>query len=81
MDQHAMITVRAGRLHCGALRRYLQRAAFLHPEVSWLESAGWLEREFTVKGPAILIAAINTDIHRWAQAMDEAADGAQCKRN
>jgi hypothetical protein len=41
----------AGRLLWTPIRDFLKEAQFHGLSITWMESGGWLERRFTVKGP------------------------------
>lgn len=43
-------TITAGRLICGFVRDALKQAKFKGFDIEWLESSGWIERTFTIKG-------------------------------
>ncbi len=39
-------SIEVGRFLWGTVRRYFQKASFLHPDLSWREGSGWLTRDF-----------------------------------
>jgi hypothetical protein len=43
-------TITAGRLLWGQVRDCLKQAKFLGMDIEWIESSGWVERDFTIKG-------------------------------
>jgi hypothetical protein len=65
-----------GRLLCGPVRDYLKSQEFIDPEVKFLESSGWIERQFTVRGPLTRLTKIRDAINLWSAELD-AEDKAQ----
>lgn len=59
-------TMDVGRLYWNTVRDYLTQQRFYGAEVTWIESSGWVERAFTIKGPAY----IATYLRRWATQVD-----------
>lgn len=57
-----IFTMDVGRLYWSTVRDYLRQQQFRGADVKWIESSGWLNREFTINGPA----QINRDLQRWA---------------
>jgi len=55
----------AGRLLCGHIRDFLASRKFAGMEIEWMESSGWLERTFTVKGRDEDVQLINRAIAKW----------------
>jgi hypothetical protein len=43
-------TITAGRLLWGQVRDCLNQAKFRGMDIEWIESSGWVERDFTIKG-------------------------------
>lgn len=63
------ITFTLGRLHWGSFRFYLKRLQFIGGDVQWIESPGWIEREFTVRGDQSAISQVSRDVRRWVGDM------------
>ena len=61
-----IFTIEVGRLYWNTVRDYLKQRQFHGDEVKWIESSGWLEREFTINGPA----QIRRDLERWAHEVN-----------
>lgn len=60
----------AGRLLCGRIRNFLDRCKFEGIQIDYIESKGWFNREFTIKGSAQNIVQINACIEKWAKDND-----------
>jgi hypothetical protein len=56
-----------GRLCWKPLRDYLRKEQFMGHDVKWVESSGWLEREFTISAPAVVFAALE----KWSKSTYE----------
>ena len=65
----AIFTVELGRLHWGSFRSYLKKLQFMRYNVEWIESPGWIEREFTIRGDRRAIQQVVADIKRWVAEM------------
>lgn len=49
----------------GQMRRFLRESQFRHDDIRWLESSGWIERTFTIKGDSASLALIQRELDRW----------------
>jgi hypothetical protein len=63
----AKFSFTAGRLLCGHVRDFLKESIFLGKDIEYLESSGWFERTFTIKGNAQDILEIKEAINEWAK--------------
>jgi len=50
-DRREVMVYTAGLLLWGALRDHLRAYAFDGEQVEWIESRGWISREFRVRAP------------------------------
>lgn len=64
-------SIEVGRLLCGKVRDYLNAAKFKGAKIEWLESSGFLEREFTIKGDSGDVKAIERDFDEWFRRVNE----------
>lgn len=62
----------AGRLLCGEVRDYLTEAKFKGADIEWIESKGWIERDFVVKGNDNHVKQIGMALNAWAARLREA---------
>jgi hypothetical protein len=60
-----IFTMEVGRFCWNPVRDYLKSQQFRGVDVKWIESSGWIERTFTINGPA----NIARDLKRWADEM------------
>lgn len=58
-----------GRLHCGSVRHFLQTTQMKWPDIRFIESDGWIERDFAVFGPTEKVNAIERSIDDWCARM------------
>ena len=54
-----------GRLLCGRLRDYLDGCKFRGADISYLESSGWVEREFIIKGDDNHMITVRASLIAW----------------
>lgn len=66
-NNRATIFFSAGILLCGTVRSFLISCQFRGFEIEFIESTGWFERDFTVKGRISDIEIINQQVHNWAK--------------
>ena len=64
------ISFTAGRLLCSQVRDHLKKRQFIDQGITWIESTGWLEREFTVKGDEATLKDILCCLEKWQSDMD-----------
>ena len=62
MNCHETFTV--GRLLCKTVRQNLDKAKFMGRNLDYIESKGWLESEFTVRGDEAAIRAVRDYVTR-----------------
>ena len=65
------ITFTAGRLVCRHVRYFLEKCQFKGMDVTYMESSGWIEREFTIKGPDNDINHISQALSAYAKQLNE----------
>lgn len=65
----ATIRSTAGRLRCREVRHTLKACASLGLKIRWTESAGWLEREFTITGDRVVLRMIHRAMAKGLRAM------------
>jgi hypothetical protein len=58
--------MQVGRLYWKAVRDYLKQQQFYGVDVKWIESSGWLERDFTINGPRACLR----DLSAWAKEIE-----------
>lgn len=63
----ATLKIRAGRLFCGTLRDFLSECKFNGIDIRWIESSGWLERDFIIKGNSEVVLRIKQSLDKWIQ--------------
>lgn len=65
----ASMNFTAGRLLCGEVRSFLDKCKFKGMDIEYLESSGWLERDFTIKGSDNDILAIHKSLKKWSESL------------
>jgi len=61
----ANTSITVGRLLCGTVRGYLDKCKFKGMDVDYIESGGWIEREFVIKGSNEDIIKIHAALKAW----------------
>lgn len=65
-----MITeIVVGRLLCRQVRDFLKAAKFSGHDIDWLESSGWIERTFTLKGRPAAVRYVVATLEAWERQM------------
>ncbi len=64
------MTFTAGRFLCGKIRSFLDSCKFKGMEIDYIESSGFLQREFTIKGVDRDMLEISKSLHNWAKDND-----------
>jgi hypothetical protein len=67
----AELNFTCGRLLCGAVRKYLRKVSFRYPEVRWMESSGWIKRDFQIIGSEDKVRNVYTDLKSWSKRLEE----------
>ncbi len=62
--------ITVGRLLCRHIREYLEKCKFKGYEIEWIESSGFIEREFVIKGDPIHVEPVAKDLERWAYTIN-----------
>lgn len=57
-QQMGTLSFSAGILLCSTIRDALKEFQFKYNTITFIESSGWIERKFTVKGPRSSLEAI-----------------------
>ena len=55
-----------GRLLCGQVRDFLKECEFRGLGIRWIESSGWIEREFVIRGEPEALRKIHRAFQKWA---------------
>ncbi len=66
----AHMTITLGRMLCGNARNFLDSEKFKGRNIEYLESKGFIERDFTIKGSNEDILYIKKCFHNWAKEND-----------
>lgn len=66
----AVLNLTVGRAHCGRIRDFLKRCKFKGVDIEYIESSGWIQRSFTVKGSDDDIVSIHKAYLDWAKATE-----------
>ncbi len=64
-ERVASLSMEIGRLHWADVRDYLKAAQFKGAKIEWIESSGFFERQFTIKGDVADLRAIKRDFDAW----------------
>jgi hypothetical protein len=59
------LTYEVGILLCRQVRDFLKMCKFVGYNIDWIESSGWFERTFTIKGDDAHIDRIIETILEW----------------
>ena len=59
------MSMEIGRFHWADVRDYLKVAQFKGAKIEWIESSGFFERLFTIKGDVADLRAIKRDFDAW----------------
>ena len=62
-----------GRLLCGRFRDMLNAEKFSGRDIEWMESSGWIDRTFTVRGVGSDIDATASRIQNYIEYLRSAA--------
>lgn len=58
-------SVSAGVFVAGRVRDYLKKTAFVDPTFRWVETGGWVVREFTWTASEDRVRSVYEDMKRW----------------
>lgn len=70
----AYISFSVGRIYCRSIRDYLEDCKFRGMRIEYLESSGWIVRDFTIKGDTKDIEIIQRTIELWAEEIERSID-------
>ena len=59
------INVTVGRFICGQLRDHLNQCKFNGYNIDFIESSGWIERDFVIKGDLDDIKRLKFQLDSW----------------
>lgn len=54
-----------GRLNCSTVRNFLDQQKFKGMNINYLESSGWIQRDFTVTGHDVDLECIMESLVEW----------------
>ena len=60
----------AGRMLCGKVRSFLEQCKFKGMDIEYIESSGWVTRDFTIKGSDNDILTVHRSLAEWANKND-----------
>jgi len=63
----ACLTFTAGRLACGQVRDFLDSCKFKGMSIDYIESRGWVQRDFTIKGSDKDILTVHASLKSWSE--------------
>jgi len=69
-DIMANMTFTAGRMLCGKIRYFLDQCKFKEMDIDYIESDGWVERTFTIKGSNKDVLTVQASLKSWADDLD-----------
>ncbi len=61
----ASIEITVGRLLCGKVRRFLDKCIFKGSDIAYIESSGFIQRDFTVKGSDADIIMVRDSLNEF----------------
>lgn len=64
---NATLTFTAGRLLCRHVRDILSQYQVMGANIKWVESSGWIERDFLIRGDDDSVLKIKQVLEKWAQ--------------
>lgn len=65
MEPKKIITCTVGRLVCGYFRDFLKKAQFYGYKFEFIESSGFIERDFIIQGHPDDIKKLSIQIDKW----------------
>ena len=67
--------IMVGRLLCRHVRDYLKERQFVGDRIEWMESSGWLERNFTIKDDDAAVKRIERHFQLWSAQINGGKQG------
>ena len=64
---NARFSFTAGILLCGEIRDFLKECNFKGMNISFIESSGWIERTFHIKGESSDIKKVMGLLNKWGK--------------
>ena len=65
------LTFTTGRFVCGHVRDFLNQCKFKGMDVDYMESSGWIERTFTIRGSDNDIEHVSQTLQAYAKKLNE----------
>jgi hypothetical protein len=62
----ATLKFTAGLLLYRPVRDFLRECEFKGMGIKWIESSGWIERDFTIKGSPDALMTVKLALDKWA---------------
>lgn len=70
MSELSSFSLKVGRLLCGKVRDFLNQMQFVGYHITYLESSGWIEREFLIRGEEDAVEFARTTLTHWIRSLD-----------
>ena len=64
------MTIEVGRLLCGQVRHFLKTCRFKGIDIMFLESDGWIERDFIISGTSEDLKVVKRSLDVWMEALN-----------
>ena len=64
---NSTIDLKVGRLYWGKVRSFLNECKFKGMDIDFIESDGWLQRDFIVKGSDHDMSVIKSSFDNWVK--------------
>lgn len=64
-------TIIVGLLHFSKVRDYLNQCKFIGRNIDWIESSGWIDRTFTIRGTSPDIDIVLKEFQHWVFTTSE----------
>lgn len=66
----ATLTYTVGRLVCSKFRNFLDQCKFKGMDIEYIESSGWIERDFMIKGSDQDVLIIKSSLDEFSDSLD-----------
>ena len=60
----------AGRLLCSHVRNFLKKCQFKGMSITFMESDGWIERDFVISGNDDDMVFVKDSLNKWVNSLD-----------
>lgn len=64
------IEIKVGRLLCSPVRNFLKKCQFKGRDIKFMESDGWIERDFIISGNDVDIGVVKDSLDNWVNQLD-----------